>query len=60
MYRQLQRLIQERTSVLNYRELIQENTRVQTAKEIDIGEDNFADSYRDLILEMTSVNSYRG
>jgi hypothetical protein len=60
VYRQLQRLIQERTSVLNYRELIQENTRVQTAKEIDIGEDNFADSYRDLILEMTSVNSYRG
>ncbi len=72
MYRQLQRLIQERTCIQKATEihtgedkctllqrLIQERTSVQTATEKDAREDNSADSYRDLILESTSVNSYR-
>ncbi len=75
MYRQLQRLIQGRTSVQTateidtredkctlYRQLqslIQERTIVQTATEIDTGEDNCAGSCRELILERTSVLSYR-
>ncbi len=44
MYRQLQRLIQERT-------------RVQTATEIDTGEDNCAGSCRELILERATVQT---
>ncbi len=47
VYRQLQRLMQERT-------------RVQTATEINTGGGKCTDSYRDLILERTSVHSYRG
>jgi hypothetical protein len=60
VYRQLQRLIQERTNVQTATEidtgedkcsqlqrLIQERTRVQTATEIDTEGDKCTDSYRD-------------
>ncbi len=48
MYRQLQRLMQEMTRVQTATEIdAGEDKRVQTATEIDAGEENSTDSYRD-------------
>jgi hypothetical protein len=60
VYRQLQRLIQEWTRVQTAKKIdTRESKSTDTYIGIDTGEDNSADSYRNLILERISVNSYR-